>query len=424
MAIIINLEDDYIAILKNLLVERFGIDGAALANDFEHIIFSFREIMRDKELIRLNNPMIALDGTPMEDVKRMIHLRKTLNNVREFVCERYKGEKEDIHVSLVNYDYNIFVKVDGDGEDFLFNTMTMNLPPKVANVYIDESGHKGYSHKLSTENEKKISVFAGVVVPAASEKQIMELFRPLFEKFKAGMPTNMKLHITDAFGSEDENVKKLAREVRDGYLEIFKQNQGIVLFGAKRAAIEKRSFDTMKGLLAKSASTINPDLHVNEPYPKETLEGKAFMSMHGKMEAFAQDFEFDEVVPLLDEIDEGKKEEYEGLMDEFRNINGEKIINTTAWDKVNKKVIKRGGKISFSVKGLHHTENRVSDINVVGKDNPLILLADILANYIHNYMIGLPEEASLHAPSSYIGFDLYENKNLYGLTDNWLDDKI
>jgi len=302
-------------------------------------------------------------------------------------------------------------------------TETTNLSPQYANVYIDESGYKRESKNIPDNCEKKISVFVGVPVPTNIEEEISSLFKPFFDKFKKGIPKGMKLHITDAFACEDVQVKNLAHEVRRGYLDIFKRNEGSVLFGAKRARIEKKTFDSnqaMQKLSLDSVAKINTNMQMKLPYSKDTLEGNAFMSLFGKMEAFAEDFNYD-LTPLTDEIDEHKKEEYLNLMNEFRNMNySEEKINLTAWDKINKKVVKSSGKITFSTD--FPIENRIQDIKVVGKDNPLILLADILANCIHNYMINLPESAHLHSPSSYIDFDL--RSNIYGLIDNWQDDYI
>jgi len=303
-------------------------------------------------------------------------------------------------------------------------TKTTSISPRYANVYIDESGYKNKSRNLSDDCEKKISVFVGVPVPTDKEKEFSNLFQSLFDKFKKDIPVGMKLHITDAFACEDVRVKSLAHEIRKGYLDIFKNKQidGLpmyVLFGARRAEIEKKSFDNMQKLSSDSAAIAEPNLRINFPYSKETLEGKAFMSLVGKMEAFAEEFDYDYLTPLTDEISKNKKEEYMNLINEFRTMNySEEKINLTAWDKINKKIARSSGKITSSTD--YPIENRIKDIEVVGKDNPLILLADILANYIHNYMLDLPESAKLHSPNSYIDFDL--RNNIYGLIDNWTDD--
>ncbi|GBU25107.1 hypothetical protein R83H12_01746 [Fibrobacteria bacterium R8-3-H12] len=293
-------------------------------------------------------------------------------------------------------------------------TGTANVSLQYGNVYIDESGYKSKSKNLSGNCEKKISVFVGVVVPTNKEEEISSFFKPLFDELKKSIPADMKLHITDVFNYD----KDLASKIRDGYLEIFKRERGTVLFGAKRARIEEKTFNTTKKLSSDSAARINPNLRINIPYSKETLEGKAFESLYGKMEAFAEDYNFN-LTPLIDEISEDKENEYLSLINEFRNINySEEKITLTAWDKIKKQVVESSGKITFSTN--LSIENRVNDIKVVGKDNPLILLADILANYIHHYMLSLSESEPLHAPSSYIDFDLYNN--IYGLIDGWMDD--
>lgn len=293
---------------------------------------------------------------------------------------------------------------------------------KSAKIFIDESGFKSKSKNISNLNKNNICLFVGVIIPETVENFCTSYFQALFDKFKTNIPSDMKLHITDAFASQDPNIRKLVQEVRGGYLKTFKEKQGKYLFGAKRAGIEKNSFDFRENWLSNiDKSRTNTHLKISHPHSQQTLEGQAFESLIGKMEAFAEEFDFDEVIPLFDEIDTAKQEEYKKILSRFRSINDTETITATAWDTQTNRVVKASGQVRFEVENFG-IENRVADIQVIGKNHPLILLADILANYTHNYMKILPPDTLLHAPDSYKNFDLYPY--IYGLTDSWLDDII
>ena len=298
--------------------------------------------------------------------------------------------------------------------------MTEAEKMKSAKIFIDESGFKSKSKNITNHDKNNICLFVGVIIPQTVENFYTFNFQVLFDKFKTNIPSDMKLHITDAFASQDPNIRKLVQEVRGEYLKIFKKTQGKYLFGAKRASIEKKSFDFTKSWLENmDKSRTNTHLKISHPHFQQTLEGKAFESLIGKMEAFAEEFGFDEVIPLFDEIDTTKQEEYQKILNRFRNINNTQTITATAWDTQTNRVVKASGQVRFEVENFE-IENRVADIQVIGKNHPLILLADILANYTHNYMKSLPPDTPLHAPSSYKNFDLYPH--IYGLTNDWLDD--
>lgn len=182
---------------------------------------------------------------------------------------------------------------------------------KSAKIFIDESGFKSKSKNISNLNKNNICLFVGVIIPETVENFCTSYFQALFDKFKTNIPSDMKLHITDAFASQDPNIRKLVQEVRGGYLKTFKEKQGKYLFGAKRAGIEKNSFDFRENWLSNiDKSRTNTHLKISHPHSQQTLEGQAFESLIGKMEAFAEEFDFDEVIPLFDEIDTAKQEEY------------------------------------------------------------------------------------------------------------------
>ncbi|MDR2591949.1 MAG: hypothetical protein LBC59_03985 [Chitinispirillales bacterium] len=106
-----------------------------------------------------------------------------------------------------------------------------------------------------------------------------------------------------------------------------------------------------------------------------------------------------------------QKREYQNLMNEYRDIGRDvEIPPTKGFDRERRQCVNINGgfKISSNIESVIHIENRVRDI-AVGKDKVLILLADILANYIHNYMLKLPDSAPLHMQESYDNFDLREN---------------
>lgn len=419
MTLKINLKDDYVEILKNLLIENFNVKLDESPTDFEHIFILFRNILRKKGIIKLKNQAVFLDGRYIEDIEKIQNIQNFFDDTEDKMREEYNNDSKAVVIRLIEKNYNIFLKISEQDKKWLFNTVTLNFPAKILNVYIDESGYKGKSSKLPTNCDKKLSVFVGVPVPVNKENMMSSLFQPLFNKFKAGIPANMKLHITDALASENQAIKNLAMEVKKGYLEIFKEYEEKFIFGAKRASIEKQNFASKQALLKNLRNTMNPNLDIKVPYPRETLEGYAFLDLFGKIEAFTQDYEFDRANLFLDKIDDAKKKEYEAQIEHFRNLNDQTYHKVTAWDKMNKKTVTQEGSISFSVKGIH-LENRVANIQIVGKDNPLILLADILANEIHRYMISIPENAKLHAENSYSDFEL--EKFIYGYYDNWISD--
>lgn len=291
-----------------------------------------------------------------------------------------------------------------------------------AKIFIDESGFKSKSSNISDKHCDEFCVFVGVVIPDIAEKLCLDSFSPLFDNFKNRLPSDTKLHITDALASDIPGIREIAQTTRDEYIKTFKKLNLKYLFGAKRAYIEKISFDFKQKWLNETKEThLDKNLKISNHHSNCTLEGCAFESLLGKMEAFAENYGYDEVTPYIDKIDKNKFQEYSEILNKFRNINETANISQTAYNTKTKKLQKYSAKINFQVVDFEF-DNRIADIKVEGKEHPLVLLADILANYTRYYMQQLPNTTHLHAPQNYQNFDLFPY--IYGLSDKWLDDYI
>lgn len=284
--------------------------------------------------------------------------------------------------------------------------------------YIDDSGFKSKSRSLTPNSDQKLAVFIGIIVPEGSDTLIRSVFDPGFQKFKNATPAGTKLHLTDVFTSNDQNWKNAAEEVRSSFFQLMRTHNIRLVYGAKRASTHRTHRDFLINLFDKFKKIRSSLIRIQEEHDSSTIEEIALEGLIWKLEAYAEELLIDQIIPLMDQSD--NLDRYNAIIDKLTNITSTIVHKVKGWDPLNKKRVE--GQIiskSNSFEGLKHIKN----IQVLGKEDCLIFLADVIANSLHHHLSeNLNPNDKLHSQQSINGWDL--ESLVYGCRDNWLDDSI
>jgi hypothetical protein len=152
-----------------------------------------------------------------------------------------------------------------------------------------------------------------------------------------------------------------------------------------------------------------------------TIEDDLVICLSLRLDAFvanmaSQIHTVQQVDLLFDQMDVADR--YEMLIQRTREIS-KAVTNVQGWDPAQKKRVK--GSIEIAAKAPFRLDTQfIGNIEVFGKDHPLILAADLVANYLAHHLKKIPPYAPLNAPSSIAGWAL--EKLVWGVSDGATDD--
>ena len=121
---------------------------------------------------------------------------------------------------------------------------------------------------------------------------------------------------------------------------------------------------------------------------------------------------------MFDELDPKVARRYNDTINRTRNI-GHSTRRVKGWDPKTESIVE--GQISFRA-DAHFPLNTsfLGHLSVAGKQDPLILATDIVANSLYDHLMGLPDEAYLNRPQSITGWELEDQ--VYGTREDAIED--
>ncbi|MBO1112202.1 hypothetical protein [Bordetella petrii] len=296
---------------------------------------------------------------------------------------------------------------------------------RTAIAYVDESGPSkaGYVRNLTEDRDEQFGVLCAVVVPTELKDQVESAFRPAFERFVAGAPEGEKWHITDAFKPGYEAWGEAAKSAREEAWRIVAQFNLCVVYDARRAALSRSRHELQQSFLKPLAAARRSDVDIPElrRLSDETMEGHLSEGLLLKLDCWAIDHHRERVDLAFDEMDQKLERTVNEVKKGLEELAHSSDV-VKGFNKATREHVK--GKIEISANAPHSnlplSIERIGSISVLGKAQPLVLLADFVANALAHHLGNLSENAMLNAPASIAGWVL--EKHVYGVRDDALED--
>jgi hypothetical protein len=288
-------------------------------------------------------------------------------------------------------------------------------------AYIDEAGEKGFLRNLSHDRDSKVGLICCLAYPAERLDEMREAYRDGFNRFCAAAPIGEKTHITDAFRSGNEPWAAVARNVREEFFGLIRSQEVHVIYDARRLMLQREAHERMEALRAEARAAKRSTIRISERPSADRVETQLIRGLTLKLDALATDLNRSCVDLYFDEIDIELSRHYEQTIEGLRNISANSH-EVKGWDPNTKQQVR--GRINFSIKNAPFDLDikRIGKIKVVGKDDPLVLATDIVANALNHHLCKLPVETKLNAPASIATWALGDQ--VWGVIDNAFEDII
>ena len=298
----------------------------------------------------------------------------------------------------------------------------MDVEPSVADTlaFVDESGARGYSRKLTPARDHELGLLCALLVPAPRVEKFRSAFRPGYQRFVAAMPHGAKLHITDAFASGNERWAAVAESVRAEFHGLIRRLEIPVVYEARRLAVERNAHDLREKLIARARTARRSPIRIPDRPSQATVEDQMVVGLALKLDAFCEDAGRQRIDLMFDELDATVAKRHDDAVDRTRNI-GRSTRRVRGWNLLTKSSVE--GAISFQADAPFSLHTRfLGELRVAGKLDPLVLATDTVANSLYDHLVGLPAEAYLNRPQSIAGWELEDR--VYGARDDAIEDVL
>ena len=234
------------------------------------------------------------------------------------------------------------------------------------------------------------------------------------------MPDGAKPHITDAFMPGNECWATVACSVRSEFHGLIHRLQIPVVYDARRLAVERDSHKRQEDLVSQAKALRRSPIRIPDRPSQSKVEDHLVEGLALKLNAFCTDHRYQKVDLLFDKIDDKAKQGYHNIVAGTRSISKSNRI-VKGWDPETESQVQ--GEISVKIHASFPLDTLfLGELRVVGKTEPLILAADIVANSLYNHLLNLPSDACLNRPSSIKEWDL--ESRVYGVRDDAIEDII
>lgn len=290
-------------------------------------------------------------------------------------------------------------------------------------AYVDEAGARGLVRDIGAERDHEFGLMCAVLFEPEGHAKALQDFRPPFEAFRDAKPSGEKLHITDAFKPGNDAWGAVAKIVREQYIQLIQITRPMVIYAARRLRFDRASHERSEKLQSAAKAARRSSIKVveeNRPSDRRIEDG-LITSLAIRLDAFAADMasqvhDVKQVDLLFDEIDIAER--YEAVIQRTREVS-KNITTVKGWDPAQSTRVQ--GAISTLVDASFRIDTKfIGGIHVLGKEQPLILAADIVTNYLAHHLKQLPDNAPLNAPSSIDGWGLQDR--VWGVMDDAVED--
>lgn len=288
-------------------------------------------------------------------------------------------------------------------------------------AYIDEAGAKGFSRKLGPGRDDEIGLMSAVLFPADRVDAMREEYRPGFDAFCAAAPAGAKHHFTDAFSPGNEAWAGVADTVRTEFGDIIRRQTPPIVYDARRLAVQRRSHEVTETLKADAeAARRNKRIQLPTRVSARRVETELIEGLTVKLDALAEASDWSLIDLWFDEIDGVLAQHYSDHIDSLRHVSSS-THTVKGWDSEARTPVQAevridiGGPIPLDV-------TRIGRVTVVGKTDPLVLVADLIANSLHRHLRDLDSQARLNAPDSIEAWPFADR--VWGVRDDAIEDVI
>lgn len=294
-------------------------------------------------------------------------------------------------------------------------------------AYIDDSGEKGLLRNLEASKDDEIALLAAIVIPEVSVESLRQVFSPPFESFKAARPHGSeKLHITDAFASNDANWIAVAGEVREAIFSLVDNHDISVIYEARRARIARESFEREQNLATSAAQERRSGIRLNDRPSTELLEEDPMLGLVLKLNAFCEDRHFNTVDLFTDQMDSKKEHRFKQSIEKAKSLSQPATQVVRGWNPETQAPVLRTIQFKLHYASGKTLEDRnaahLGKLEVVGKDDPFVFAADVVANALRHHLAGLPQNAPINGPASIVTLRL--GARVWGVRDGAIEDSI
>lgn len=287
-------------------------------------------------------------------------------------------------------------------------------------AYVDEAGEKGLVRRVTDGRDTTFGVMCAVLIMDSVLEDIRTEFQPYYAKFKEAAPEGSKIHITDAFASENKEWAKIAEQVREAAFKILDRDGCVILYDARRLKVIRESFEAEEELVNAARQSQCSDVRVYERSESQRIDDQLVEGLILKVDAYAEDHEVAQIDILFDEIDPSVEQGYQQVLGETKALEYREY-QVKGWDLKKKKQV--SGKITMKVDAPFPLDlKHIGSMKVVGKLDPLVLLADIVTNTLNHHLSSLAPSMPLNAPSSVCAWRL--KHMVWGVRDGAIEDLI
>ena len=273
-------------------------------------------------------------------------------------------------------------------------------------AFVDEAGEKGYSRKLTEARDDGIGVLCSLSFPSERLDEMRARFEPGYHRFVGACPSNAKPHIADAFVAGRERWADIAKVVRKEFFDLVLELELPVIYEARRARVDRQSHEHRSEMTERARAARRSSVRLTKRPDSTRLEEQLIIGLLLKLDALGEtcggrliDLCFDET----DHLDLYRKQ-----ADRVSTIGQPKRRTVKGWDEDKKAPVSadwtfhfQATNVDFRLEAAH-----IGDLSIIGKSDPFILVADMVANHLWRHLTKLPPEAQLNAPSSVAGWCL------------------
>ncbi|WP_146867723.1 hypothetical protein [Acetobacter indonesiensis] len=278
--------------------------------------------------------------------------------------------------------------------------------------FIDESGINGLVRNLKPQDDEKISLICALPIPAEDISFVRRLVAPYYKIFSDAAPIGQKLHVTSAFAPDQEQWRVAAEVARNGIFDVIKNRKLIIIYAARRCgrtrlAYERNKEDRVKAALINQESDLTIP-GIERPGNEFTLE-LPMLTLLAKINSFLYKLGRLRSDICSDEIDPKWRRAYGKIIKDLHEIRESDCYVIKRKISTNE-VIKFDAKIKLET-NIEEIPSRIGLIldskkgQCVG-DDPLIFMADIVANHLHRHLSSLDISSPLNASESITGWEL------------------
>ena len=249
-------------------------------------------------------------------------------------------------------------------------------------AYVDEAGALGRTSRLGSEHDDDIGLFAAVLLEGDKLAKAADDFTPAVELFKASAPTGSRLHITDASASGNEAWARAADSAREEAYELVRRLRIPVIFEARRLRGQREFRDTLAEIGRKATEGRRSGIEVKARASKERIEENLLEMLLEKLEVYGEDARLNAIEVRFDDVDRSLFKSYEKKLDELRGTD-DTMEDVMGYERATG--VLHHGTVRTQIQGASAAVRRVAGLAVAGKNDPLVLLVDIVANSLNDY---------------------------------------